>query len=267
MAKPLLTRSHHCSHSHEQRQLIGTWCTPELAEAVRQGYLVICIHEVWHYPPNQRKQGLFANYVNMWLKIKTESSGYPAWADTPDKKQRYVSEYQLREGIALDPDMIIKNPGRKTGSKLMLNSFWGKFGENTRKSKTTTVRDPAHLFELLSDPLFNITNLRLCTEECLEAVYTDPQHEYVDNGKINIFIAAFTTCNARLKLYTYLEQQVLYFDTHSVILLQRWWTHTLHRWSPRRINQRIGWWWPHHWFHFWWSEKLRLPHSTGQNWV
>ena len=221
MAKALLTRSHHCSHSHEQRQLIGTWCTPELAEAVRQGYLVICIHEVWHFPPNQRKQGLFANYVNTWLKIKTESSGYPAWADTPDKKQRYVSEYQLREGIALDPDMIIKNPGRKTGSKLMLNSFWGKFGENTRKSKTTTVRDPAHLFELLSDPLFNITNLRLCTEECLEAVYTDPQHEYVDNGKINIFIAAFTTCNARLKLYTYLEQQVLYFGTHSVILLQR----------------------------------------------
>ena len=41
-----------------------------------------------------------------------------------------------------------------------------------------------------------------------------------DNGKVNIFIAAFTTCNARLKLYSYLEQLqqgVLYFATDSVI--------------------------------------------------
>ena len=42
----------------------------------------------------------------------------------------------------------------------------------------------------------------------------------LDNGKTNIFIAAFTTCWARLKLYSYLEQlqqQVLYFDTDSVV--------------------------------------------------
>ena len=41
-----------------------------------------------------------------------------------------------------------------------------------------------------------------------------------DNGRVNIFIAAFTTCHARLKLYSYLEelqQRVLYFDTDSVI--------------------------------------------------
>ena len=38
--------------------------------------------------------------------------------------------------------------------------------------------------------------------------------------KTNIFIAAFTTCWALLKLYSYLDQvqqQVLYYDTDSVI--------------------------------------------------
>ena len=34
------------------------------------------------------------------------------------------------EGIALEPSLIQKNPGRKATAKLMLNSFWGKFGEN-----------------------------------------------------------------------------------------------------------------------------------------
>ena len=40
------------------------------------------------------------------------------------------------------------------------------------------------------------------------------------SGKINIFIACFTTALARLKLYAELEnlnEQVLYYDTDSVI--------------------------------------------------
>lgn len=220
MGKPLLERSSRCAHSSSQRQLTGTWCTPELCEAVRQRYFIITIHEVWHFPPKQRKTGLFADYVNTSLKIKTESSGYPSWANTPDKKAQYVSTYQQHEVIALDPDKIEKNPGRKTGGKLMLNSFWGKFSENTRKSKTSTVRDPAHLFEILGNPTITVTNLRIYTPECLEVVYNDTEDEYVDNGKINIFVAAFTTCYARLKLYEYLntlQKQVLYFDTDSVI--------------------------------------------------
>ena len=54
----------------------------------------------------------------------------------------------------------------------------------------------------------------------LEVVYSNLRENQLDNGRVNIFIAAFTTCWARLKLYSYLEQlqqQVLYFDTDSVI--------------------------------------------------
>ena len=54
------------------------------------GYTLLKIHEVHHFPPNQRKIGLFAEYVNTWLKIKQESAGYPAWAVTPTDKAQYV---------------------------------------------------------------------------------------------------------------------------------------------------------------------------------
>lgn len=70
MPKPLRDRSH---HDDTDRVLRGTWCTPELMEAVEQGYHIVRIHEVWHFPPHQRKRGLF----NTWLKGKQESSGYP----------------------------------------------------------------------------------------------------------------------------------------------------------------------------------------------
>ena len=33
-------------------------------KAIEMGYTIVTIHEVWHFPKNQRKIGLFANYVN-----------------------------------------------------------------------------------------------------------------------------------------------------------------------------------------------------------
>jgi len=91
MTKPLLDKSHHCPHSDDQRMLRGTWCTPELCKAVEMGYVIRKIHEVWHF--KKRQKGLFADYVNTWLKIKQESAGYPAWCNTPEDKARYVDQY------------------------------------------------------------------------------------------------------------------------------------------------------------------------------
>jgi len=184
------------------------------------GYTLIKIHEVHHFPPDQRREGLFADYVNTWLKIKQESAGYPGWCNTPEDKLRYVRQYQEKEGISLDTAMIQKNPGRKATAKLMLNSFWGKFGENVHKPTTQVVYNAAQLFDLVSNPFNDIRQVRIANEETLEVVHAELKENQPDNGRINIFVAAFTTCWARLKLYSYLEQlkqQVLYFDTDSVI--------------------------------------------------
>ena len=54
----------------------------------------------------------------------------------------------------------------------------------------------------------------------MEVVYSNIEENTYDNGKTNIFMAAFTTFLARLKLYESPEklgQQALYFDTDSVI--------------------------------------------------
>ena len=52
-------------------------------------------------------------------------------------------------------------------------------------------------------------------------------------GKINIFIAAFTTCHARLRLYHHLKtvgQRALYYDTDSVI----------YKWQPGQTEIPLG---------------------------
>ena len=185
---------------------------------MEKGYTLVKIHEVWHFPPEQRRTGLF--YVNTWLKLKQESAGWPSWCKAVEQKRDYILRYQEREGIRLDIASIAKNPGRKATAKLMLNSFWGKFGERVNKPTTVTVKDPAHLFSLISDADVDLTTLHLCTDDILEAVYTSVQENAVKGTKTNIFEAAFTTCHARLKLYESLDtlqQQVLYYDTYSVV--------------------------------------------------
>ena len=220
-SKAMLERSDVCNHTPEERMLRGTWCTPEIEKAEQKGYRVVRIHEVWHFAHQQ--QGLFKEYVDTWLQLKQQAAGWPRWCDTEAKKQQYLSQYKEREGIDLHYDNIQKNPGQKQVAKLMLNSFWGKFGQRSNKPRTQTITSPSQLFTLLFASHKNVSTLRICNEDVLEVVSTDIDDNVVPSNKTNVFIASFTTTWARLKLYEaldHLKKKVLYYDTDSVIY--RW---------------------------------------------
>ena len=114
-----------CTHSDNERAIQGTWCSVELEKALEKGYRILQVHEVWHFP--QSSDGLFKEYVDTFLKIKQESSGYPKNCTTEEQRQQYVDEYLTVEGIQLDRSKIEHNPGMRALSKLMLNSFWGMY--------------------------------------------------------------------------------------------------------------------------------------------
>ena len=180
--------------------LRGTWCTPEIEKAIEVGYRLVKIHEVWHFPEVQQRIGLFQGYVETWLKIKQESAGWPRWCMDDDTKQQYLTWYKEHEGIELDRQFMQKNPGRKATAKLVLNSFWAKFGERQNKPCTVAIHNPSQLYNYLFDPVFEVSILRICTEDVLEIVYTHIKDNVEPSNKTNIFVAAFTTCWARLKL-------------------------------------------------------------------
>ena len=114
-----------CTHSEPERAILGTWCHVELMKAIEKGYKVLKIHEVWHFPTHTDE--LFKEYVNTFLKIKQQASGYPKECVTDEQKQRYIDEYYEHEGIRLDPKEIKYNPGLRSLAKLMLNSLWGMY--------------------------------------------------------------------------------------------------------------------------------------------
>ena len=82
--------------------------------------------EFWEYSitcfdKNANSGGLFPEYVNMFLKFKQESSGFPSWVQSEDDKERYIEDYRRSGGIALDKASISKNSGQRTLAKLKLN--------------------------------------------------------------------------------------------------------------------------------------------------
>ena len=176
------------------------------------------VHEVWDFEKGEG--GLFAEYVDAWLKIKTEASGWPVNCDTEDRKRDYLRRFEEREGIRLKYENVEPNPGLKATAKLMLNSFWGKFGQRENLPQVQQCTNPDQLYKIIDDDTLEVQNIRFCTEDVIEVVYANKEDSILPNNRTNVFIAAFTTCWARLKLYSYLHtlgEQVLYYDTDSVI--------------------------------------------------
>ena len=122
-----------CNHEDNERCLEGTWVILEVLEALKLGYKIIKIFEIWHYEErsqynsDKKNGGLFTSYVNTFLKIKQEASGYPEWVLTEDDKDLCVKDYLHHEGILLDKTKIKVNSGLQALSKLLLNSQWGRY--------------------------------------------------------------------------------------------------------------------------------------------
>ena len=198
--------------------MTGTWCTPELEKAEQMGYVIQTIHEVWHFRETQ--VGLFEDYVNTWLKLKTEASGWPAWCDTEEKKQLYITQFQEKEGISLEYEKIAVNPGQRALAKLMLNSMWGKFGQQVNKLQVKEFIEPQLFCSFMDSDQHNVRFVSCIDEQRVEVHHREEALCENISPNLNIFVACFTTCWARLRLYEALEllnERVLYFDTDSVI--------------------------------------------------
>ncbi len=136
-----------CNHSNSERAIEGTWVTEEVKHAVKNGYIIQKIFSVWHfndsnvYDEPTKSGGLFTEYVNKILKIKTEASGFLERLKTQDEMQKYIEDYEAHEGVRLDIDNMKENPGMKAISKLFLNSLLGRFGLNSNKSQFKLVSD------------------------------------------------------------------------------------------------------------------------------
>jgi hypothetical protein len=82
------------------------------------GYKILEIQEVYQYEvtrydPDTGEGGLFVDYINTFLKLKAEASGYPSWVRTPDDEDLYIRQFYQSGGIRLDKDSFRYNAAKR----------------------------------------------------------------------------------------------------------------------------------------------------------
>ena len=162
-----------CTHDlPADREFVGAWVSCELRKALEKGYLVTNVSEIWQFrvtrfDPRTRQGGLFAEYINSFLKLKQEASGWPSECLDDESKEQYLRKYEKTEGIVLDKNNIARNPGLRSVAKLCLNSFWGKFGQRTNLPNTEIVKKYDRLAALLTSSEHEITNILPVNDEVI----------------------------------------------------------------------------------------------------
>ena len=76
--------------------------------------------------------------------------------------------------------------------------------------------DTNEFLAITESEVIEVTNIDIVNSEMLRIQYNFAEDFISPSPVTNVFVAAFTTKHARLKLYSYLEklqEQVLYFDT------------------------------------------------------
>ena len=211
-----------CKHSPYDRALLGSWTTIEVQKAVKLGYEILEIYEIWHF--EETTDTLFKEYVDYFVKRKTEASGFPSGIASQIDKDNYINEFEKSEGIKLDSEKIEKNPGLRQLAKSCANNLWGRFAMRTDRLHTEFVHDQIKFFEILNDVQNEIHDIRILTDESVEITYKKLQDRIPENKNTNIFIGIFTTAWARLELFEVLNmvgKDVLYCDTDSCIFIDR----------------------------------------------
>ena len=168
--------------------ITGTWTHVELQKAVSLGYVIDEVYEQHHFPPSNRTNTLFHPYIQTFFDMKKKA----------------------------EED---KNPGLKQVAKLCLNSFYGKFGFNVEnQSNTKIIRSHKQLWNIVHGSFKRATADVINNSVAIGTFHSND--EYTTHQKSNVYIAAYVTAYARLKLYEALEilqDKVLYFDTDSVV--------------------------------------------------
>ena len=186
----------------------------ELQKALDVGYKITKIYRALDF---EETSDLFKEYIQTFLKIKTESSGYSG-----HNIEEYVEEYYNKCGVKLDINNIKKNAGRKALAKMCLNSLWGKFGQKDDMIQNAYLTNDKW-FKLLkrhTEGKIELKNEVLIDEDTLYVSYIEKEEKNTSLTSTNLALAGFTTSNARLRLYKELYklgERVLYCDTDSII--------------------------------------------------
>jgi len=173
---------------------------------------------------SKRVRAVSVEYIDTFLKLKTEASGYPDWVGTPEEEDRYIANFFASEGIRLDKEAIRTNAAKRGLAKVFLNSIWGKLTERDNRTKSMMISDPQEIYRFLATPGIEVAHLVFASDDVVWASWRFVAEEEIPClCHTNEVIGAYVTAGARVHLDSYLDrlqEWAIYCDTDSVVYVQ-----------------------------------------------
>lgn len=195
----------------------------EFKEAVAQGYAVTAVYRVDVY---HSSCDLFKSYVQTFLRLKILSSKKPFSEEAPESEKRiYFNQIEEKYGFRIKEEEFDENPAIRSLAKLLLNSLWGKFGENQNRSEIAfleNAKDKMIYSRWLSKGKFRQMSERGYGSTALQVLFKNlRKRDYIERY---VAVACFVTAHARMRLLTGLKtvgDRAVYHDTDSVIYVRQ----------------------------------------------
>jgi len=182
---------------------------------------------------------MFKKFVSTFLRIKVEASGEPAFYNLKDKSKRikWEEDHNEKYGFIPKPEKT-ENSGLRAIAKMILNSLWGKFGQRPdmptdKYIAPENLKEWYKLIYLAKNDQITLKTDELSGEHMFVSYVDLRESKNNTLGSTSIAIAASTTANAGIRLYTELKKlnkRVLYHDTDSII----------YEYIPEEYNIQLG---------------------------
>jgi len=219
---------------------IGCWHTEFIYLAMKHGYIINEIYEVWHWPKERRSTTLMRGYMEFFLRMKQEAEGWGKLKDgifddipesdlTDEQKRHICSVMKGRNGGFGEPRpaKVDKNPVKRQLAKIFLNCLWGKLCQKDPKEHEQFVYGYQQYAELMNSNLIDIETIKFrhVKDQTFKARFktTGPQPQ--TNNALNVFVAASVTAHAQVYLMEFAYKigldKILYCDTDSWFFLSK----------------------------------------------
>lgn len=220
---------------------VGVWHTEFIYLAMKKGYKVEEVYEVWDWVPSQRSDNIMRGYMEFFLRQKQEADGWEKLGqDLYDKAllkddtrteamEETICNYiqECNGGFAKPrPEFVEKNPVKRQLAKIFLNCLWGKLSQKNPTEFEQHVHGYKQYMEIMLNP--NIDDETIKFRHVRGGLYKsrfslrDRLEE--TNKFINVPMAASVTAHAQIILMSQMfkvgPENVLYCDTDSVIYLK-----------------------------------------------
>lgn len=108
-----------CDHTDKERVITSTYFTGEVDLAIKMGYTVLRVHELYHWPSSQRSGSLFSAMIRDQYANKALASPVPS---DPVELAKLIAEYEDTMGLVLKPEDFHENKAQRSNAKYSINN-------------------------------------------------------------------------------------------------------------------------------------------------